>query len=360
MLAAPRLASADPIADKRAEANRLATQIDALGNSESALSERYDQAVLQAKEVDSKVADANAQLAKDLADNAEAEARVRAVALDAYVHASAPATTLFVPGSDPTVPTIYARVLNAEQGDALDSLRASMLQVHEDQATLASSQQAAKSAVSQLDSRRRQVVAAESQLNATLVQVKGQIADLVAQAEAAREAADRARAAALAREAAANEAARLARMAAAQAATRSQAVSVSDLRLSAAPSSITAGDTGPPVGSGAAAAVAEALRQVGKPYQWAAAGPDSFDCSGLTLWAWRAAGVSLPHYTGDQYASTTHISLSELQPGDLVYTADMGHMAMYIGGGNMVEAPHTGADVRVVPLRSDMVLASRP
>jgi cell wall-associated NlpC family hydrolase len=68
----------------------------------------------------------------------------------------------------------------------------------------------------------------------------------------------------------------------------------------------------------------------------------------------------LPHYTGDQYASTTHISLSELQPGDLVYTGDMGHMAMYIGGGNMVEAPHTGADVRVVPLRSDMVLASRP
>jgi cell wall-associated NlpC family hydrolase len=235
-----------------------------------------------------------------------------------------------------------------------------MLQVREDQSALASSQQDAKTAVSEIDGRRRQVIAAETQLTGTLVQVKGQLADLVAQAEAAREAADRARAAALAQEAAANEAAKLARMEAAQAAARSQAVSVSDLRLSSSAGPLAAGDIGPPVSGGAAAAVAEALRQVGKPYQWAAAGPDSFDCSGLTMWAWRAAGVSLPHYTGDQYASTTHISLSDLQPGDLVYTGDMGHMAMYIGNGNMVEAPHTGADVRVVPLRSDMVLASRP
>ena len=110
----------------------------------------------------------------------------------------------------------------------------------------------------------------------------------------------------------------------------------------------------------AQAAVAEALRQVGKPYRWGAAGPDAFDCSGLTLWAWRAGGVSLPHDTGAQYSSTTHIPTSALQPGDLVYSRDMGHMAMYIGNGNMVEAPRTGLNVRVVPLRSEMVLASRP
>jgi len=110
----------------------------------------------------------------------------------------------------------------------------------------------------------------------------------------------------------------------------------------------------------AQAAVAEALRQVGKPYVYGAAGPNSFDCSGLTLWAWRAGGVSLPHYTGAQYSSTTHISFADLAPGDLVYSASMGHMGMYIGNGNVVEAPHTGLNVRVVPMRSEFTLASRP
>jgi cell wall-associated NlpC family hydrolase len=114
--------------------------------------------------------------------------------------------------------------------------------------------------------------------------------------------------------------------------------------------------------SRAGIAVQTALDQVGDPYVWAAAGPDSFDCSGLTMYAWAAAGVSLPHSSAMQYSSTTRVSTSALQPGDLLfYYSPVHHVAMYIGGGRMVEAPYSGLSVRVVPMRtSDLVGAGRP
>jgi cell wall-associated NlpC family hydrolase len=114
--------------------------------------------------------------------------------------------------------------------------------------------------------------------------------------------------------------------------------------------------------SRAGVAVQTALAQVGDPYVWAAAGPDSFDCSGLTMYAWAAAGVSLPHSSAMQYSATTRVSTSSLMPGDLLfYYSPIHHVAMYIGGGRMVEAPYSGQNVRVVPLRtSDLVGAGRP
>src|SRR5262249_32647305 len=116
----------------------------------------------------------------------------------------------------------------------------------------------------------------------------------------------------------------------------------------------------PPVGSGAAGAVAAAESRVGDPYVWGAAGPGAFDCSGLVAWAYAQVGISLPHFSGAQYADTTHISMANLQPGDLVFPADPGqHVAMYVGGGMIVEAPHSGATVHVVAMGSWFVLASR-
>ncbi|MDP9072972.1 MAG: C40 family peptidase, partial [Actinomycetota bacterium] len=115
-----------------------------------------------------------------------------------------------------------------------------------------------------------------------------------------------------------------------------------------------------PVGVGAGAAVAAAKTRLGMPYVWGAAGPDSFDCSGLIQWAWAHAGVSLPHFSGAMYASTTHIPMSALQPGDLVFPSDPGsHVAMYIGGGQVIESPHTGDVVHIVPMYGWFVLASR-
>ncbi|MEU8239559.1 C40 family peptidase [Actinoplanes missouriensis] len=90
---------------------------------------------------------------------------------------------------------------------------------------------------------------------------------------------------------------------------------------------------------------------IGKPYVFGSNGPNSYDCSGLTQEAWAAVGVHLEHYTKDQYGSTTPVSRSELKPGDLVfYYSDVHHVAIYIGGGKVVHAPHTGDYVRMATI----------
>jgi cell wall-associated NlpC family hydrolase len=113
----------------------------------------------------------------------------------------------------------------------------------------------------------------------------------------------------------------------------------------------------------AAQAVKFALAQVGKPYVFGAAGPDSYDCSGLTMAAWASAGVSLPHSAADQYNYGHHVSFNDLQPGDLLfYYQPIGHVTIYVGNGLMVSAPETGENVSVVPATqsgSDFVGATR-
>jgi cell wall-associated NlpC family hydrolase len=120
--------------------------------------------------------------------------------------------------------------------------------------------------------------------------------------------------------------------------------------------------------STAAAAVNVAEAQIGKPYVWGAAGPNSFDCSGLVMYAYAHVGVSIDHFTGDQWNEGAHLSRDQLQPGDLVFfaydtsnPATIHHVGMYIGNGEMVEAPHTGANVQISSYaRPDYIGAVRP
>ncbi len=117
-------------------------------------------------------------------------------------------------------------------------------------------------------------------------------------------------------------------------------------------------------GSAAARKAVEfALAQVGKPYVFGAGGPGSYDCSGLTMASWRAAGVSLPHSAADQYNYGHHVSRSDLEPGDLIFFYQpIGHVTIYIGDGMMVSAPTEGENVSVVPLSAfngDYVGATR-
>ncbi|MET8942220.1 NlpC/P60 family protein [Streptomyces sp. NPDC004542] len=94
-------------------------------------------------------------------------------------------------------------------------------------------------------------------------------------------------------------------------------------------------------------AIAFARAQIGKPYVWGATGPDSYDCSGLTQAAWKAAGVSLPRTTYDQVDVGTTVSLADAQPGDLIFFYDdVSHVGVYIGNGMMIHAPKPGAYVR--------------
>jgi len=141
--------------------------------------------------------------------------------------------------------------------------------------------------------------------------------------------------------------------AAARAAARAAAQSSAGSTQGSATAPSWASSSGASAGQGDVAAN-WALTQLGKPYQWGAAGPDTYDCSGLTMVAWAHAGVSLLHYTGYQWDEGPHVPLDQLQRGDLLFYAtdnsDPGtihHVGLYIGNGMMVDAPFTGADVRI-------------
>jgi cell wall-associated NlpC family hydrolase len=97
-------------------------------------------------------------------------------------------------------------------------------------------------------------------------------------------------------------------------------------------------------------AVAFAERQLGVPYLWGGTGNGGYDCSGLVQAAWHAAGIDLPRTTYDQADTGSRVTRDQLQPGDLVFSNNDGHVQMYIGGGRVIEAPHTGATVQFSPL----------
>ncbi|MEU9185971.1 NlpC/P60 family protein [Streptomyces sp. NPDC048484] len=105
-----------------------------------------------------------------------------------------------------------------------------------------------------------------------------------------------------------------------------------------------------------------AVRQIGKPYEWGAEGPDSYDCSGLTSQAWQSAGHPIPRTSQEQWAELPRIALPDLRPGDLViYFPEATHVAMYLGDGLVVQAPRPGAKIKVSPLAANPVLgAVRP
>lgn len=108
-------------------------------------------------------------------------------------------------------------------------------------------------------------------------------------------------------------------------------------------------------------AVQAAVAQVGKPYEYGAEGPDTFDCSGLIQWAWAEAGVPLPRESAQQWRRLHHVNLRDLQPGDLVFFNGAGHVGLYVGDGQFVHAPRTGTEVTIDPLDGRRILgAARP
>jgi cell wall-associated NlpC family hydrolase len=137
--------------------------------------------------------------------------------------------------------------------------------------------------------------------------------------------------------------------------------------VAAAGGSIGSGEGEPPNAT-VATAIAWAKQQLGKPYLWGGTGPSSFDCSGLTQQAYRHAGITLPRVAADQYNAGPHPSLAHLLPGDLLFwatntssPATIHHVTMYLGGGLMIAAPHTGTVVQIQPVYvREFIGATRP
>lgn len=111
----------------------------------------------------------------------------------------------------------------------------------------------------------------------------------------------------------------------------------------------------PKVSGAAGKAVAYAYAQLGKRYVFGTAGPNTFDCSGLTMMAWKAAGVTLPHNAAEQWGKVRHISRSQLAPGDLVFYNGLGHVGIYIGNNQIIHAPNSRTVVKIAPVNADPI-----
>jgi peptidoglycan DL-endopeptidase CwlO len=363
--AIPVPAGADAVADKQAQANAIAGKIDQLNHSIERNAEAANQAKIELDGLNQQVQDAQGKVATAQAEHDKHEGELRDYAVNAYVHGTdavsqAQAST----GSDPADQGQRQGYLTAASGNRqqlIDALRATEEDLNARIGQLNQSKSAAEAKAKDLRNQQAAAQSAVQQQQSLYQQAQGEIATLVQQAQqraaAEQQAAAEARAAAAQAQAQAQAQAR-----AAPAAGRGAAAPAP---RAPAPRSAPAAPSGPPpsANGGAGAAVAEAQRQLGKPYAWGAAGPDAFDCSGLTAWAWRAGGVSLPHFSGAQYSSTTHISMSAIQPGDLIfYESPDQHVALYVGGGQIIHAPHAGSVVKYDSLYywNTSMMASRP
>jgi cell wall-associated NlpC family hydrolase len=301
-------------------------------------------------------ADANARMKKAESSLRVEESRHRDLASAAYGQSGLEQLSVLLSG-DPQTALDRAGTIDAlarRQRDAARTLALAHHDLSEAQAAAAAALVAERREIAGLAARKRAIEAAVGRQEALLGVLLARQAELVrrerAREAAARAAAARAAAARRVRQAEAAQAA-LAREASLM---RLAGAGFASAPLAAPTPAPTPASTGRGSGRGSgggAAALDAAYAQLGKPYVWGAAGPDSFDCSGLTQWAWARAGVALSHYTGSQWGEGVKVARSQLRPGDLVFFGpDLHHVGMYVGGGRMIDAPHTGAVIRVEPI----------
>jgi cell wall-associated NlpC family hydrolase len=331
------LASASSISSDRQQISAIEAQIGRDGAYIEYLSNRYDQAQGRYEAVQGALAQAQAQLAAERDAEAQSRGRLRQAAIDAYMGGALPSALDGILQQS-TISGLLTRTefldLTANNlEDAIQAYQRSERAVTAQEVVLRQEEATAAATLASLRQDEQAAQAAVQREQALLAQVKGNLQQALAAAYQQELAAQRA------------------------AAARQAALRAAELRASAMSDSVATVAL-PPSASWqqrAHIAVQTALAQVGKPYQWGAAGPNSFDCSGLVMYAWEAAGVYLPHYSGAQYADTTHVSGSDLLPGDIVfynspYDGSLGHEALYIGNGEVVQAPQSGMDVMVTSI----------
>ena len=368
-VAAGRAAVRDREAQVRAAADAVArgqAALDRLSTAAEVAIERYDGARVREQQARAEVRVADLVLTAAAQRVTAARNRVARFGRAAYMGGGMSSMDVLLTSDGPSA-LLYRlgtlEVISTSQRDAtqaLDAARVYQLAVEQQaQAALRRAQQASSAAAAAKQGAQR-AVAQQSDLVSRLQQRRHQLAALLRDAQQHASALERARLAAIAR-------ARAAAAAAAAAAASAAAAKTPPAPLPTPPSG--GGDISGTVSAATGQrAVQEAESQIGKPYQWGAAGPDSYDCSGLVMWAYAQVGVHLDHYTGYQWNEGAHIPTSALRPGDLVFfatdTSDpntIHHVGMYIGNGEMVEAPYTGANVRISPaFRPDLIGAVRP
>jgi cell wall-associated NlpC family hydrolase len=329
----PSTARADPtVASAQAQATALAAQVKALQLQAEVATEQYDAVQEQLGEVVSRQLTAS----QDVGSLQQQTDQLRSQKI-------ARARALYMAGGQLG---LYAQVLNGtDVNDMLDRISAVGRVLQADAAAISAGNTAvarAQALTDQLDS----LAAQRTVLQAKVTQARGRVLDLLAQTST--------------------------RLVSANALVRALVIQEQERAAAAARTMATAPFPPITLPDGTAPqivnAIASARTRLGSPYVWGATGPATFDCSGLTQWAYAAAGVALPRTSREQWFVGPHPNLDELQPGDLLFWATdptdpltIHHVALYIGSGYMIEAPHTGAVVHVTAVYLDgFIGATRP
>jgi len=361
---------ADPLAEKRAEAARIQEQLDRQGEKVSVLAERSNRAQLKVSEVAGSLSKTEAEVARSDQRLQEVRGRLATAAVLAYVHGGSNSLiSTLARGSqdDMVVRTQYLRITAADQRRVIGEVRSARQDFELRRTRLDSERKAAADAAEVAASASQQALAAEEAQRAVLGRVTGEMSDLVAAEQARREAEElRNRPAPVAtiETTRAPEGPRITEPPRVPTPAQPQSPQVQAQPTTTVAATQQAAPA-PASGKGAIA-VAEARKHLGKPYVYGGSGPDNFDCSGLTAWAWKAAGVSLSHSAYTQWFETTRVPVDAVQPGDLLFFGKDGvesihHNAIYIGGGDMIEASQTGTPIRIRGWRGgDLVGAGRP
>jgi cell wall-associated NlpC family hydrolase len=299
-----------------ASSARLEDQLDRLNREADQLVEQYNQSNEALQRIRKSLKGLRAQASGAQDDVRKLQAALGARASAAYVQGAGSAVAAVLGSDDPAAAIARVQVLEllaANDGDLMDQLGVAGKALGERQRDLVAAEKAQAAEVDRLAAKKAEVERAADKTRALLARMR---------------AVDRA----------------------------------------SVPSRPSGPIAPPPSGGGggggsgsAAAAVAFARAQVGKPYCYGGAGMSCFDCSGLTMMAWKQAGVSLPHSSSAQYNVGRRISAGELQPGDLIfYYSPISHVSIYIGNGQRISATHTGDYVRVQSLGSSIVGYGRP
>ncbi len=362
--------SADAITDKKAQAAQIAQELAHLSAKIDLLGQQYDAAQEKMAADNRQIAAAASQLSAANHQLERARHDLAAYAVEAYVNGDGGSdlSDILLTGKGPDVVTqvAYLRAASGNRAQLVDDVRAAEYTTHTHLAALQAAKDAAHALQAKLSAEKKQAdqaMADQQHLQAT---VTGQLAQLVQQAQA--------------RQAALAEQAAKARAAAAAPPTASPGSGPGG-RGSAPNPSGSGGSTPttqpgtppttsppstqpviplpippgtpPPVLPAAVQAIAVARKYLGTAYQWGGDSPATgFDCSGLVQYSYGQVGISLPRVADEQAAATWHVSYAAAQPGDLVFfdSPDVGHVAIYLGGGMMLDAPHTGAFVRIEPI----------
>ncbi len=291
-------------------------------------SEDYNQAQVQLKSIDVRLKAAQADLAAQKQQVALAKAEVGRLAAETYREGQLSTLDVVLGGDDPDTilaQTGYLPSLGERQVGATNRLKAGEAELADTETTIAAQQTKAEATKARIQLEKKQV-------NKKLAEAKAQLDTLKAAQRRA--------------------------LAAAQ--TRTEDVNVPSAVLGKGGTAYCDGMAVKAPTGAAKAAIKFACAQLGKPYVWAASGPNSYDCSGLTMRAYQAGGISLPHSSIMQATYGHRVSTGALEPGDLLFFfSPISHVAIYLGNGLMIHAPHTGDVVRIASVFTTPTAAVR-